>query len=61
MKKQTVNKKQEQKQMLDKRTKESLLSECDRLAGRYDYYKLERQAKKLRDFKKCVREMLGTL
>ena len=56
-----ASKKQEQKELLDQRTKESLLSECDRLAKRYDHYKMQSQAKKLRDFKKCVREMLGTL
>ena len=56
-----VSKKQEQKEMLDKRTKESLLNECDRLATRYDHYKFQQQGKKLRDFKECVREMLGTL
>ena len=56
-----VSKKQEQKEMLDKRTKESLLDVCDRLAIRYDHHKLQRQGKKLREFKKCVREMLGTL
>lgn len=54
-------KKQEHKEYLDKRTKESLLGECDRLAKVYDSYKLQPQAKKLREFKKCVRELLGTL
>ena len=54
-------KKQERKEYLDKKTKESLLSECDRLAKYYDGYKLQTQAKKLRNFKKCVREMVGTL
>ena len=56
-----ADKKQERKQYLDKRAKESLLGECDRLAKTYEGYKFERQAKKLRDFKKCVREMIGSL
>ena len=54
-------KKQERKRYLDKKAKESLLSECDRLARYYEGYKFEKQAKKLRDFKKCVREMVGNL
>ena len=54
-------KKQEQKEYLDRKTKESLLSECDRLAERYDNYKFQKQAKKVRDFKKCVRELIGSL
>ena len=56
-----MNKKQERKQYLDKRTKEGLLSECDRMAKYYEGYKFEKQAKKLREFKKCVKEMVGTL
>ena len=55
------NRKQERKQMLDKRTKDSLLSECDRMANHYQKYKFEKQAKKLRDFKKEVRQMIGRL
>tara|TARA_Y100000310_G_scaffold333841_1_gene412232 strand:- start:592 stop:759 length:168 start_codon:yes stop_codon:yes gene_type:complete len=54
-------KKQERKEYLDKKVKESLLGECDRLAKYYEGYKLEKQAKKLREFKKCVREMVGGL
>ena len=57
----SIMKNQEQKEYLDKKTKESLLSECDRLAKYYDGYKFQKQAKKLRNFKKCVREMVGTL
>ena len=53
--------KQERKHYLDKKTSESLQSECDRLAKYYDGYKLQKQAKKLREFKKCVREMVGGL
>ena len=56
-----ASKKQEQKELLDKKTKEALMSECDRLAKHYDHYKMQKQAKKLRNFKKCVREMIGTL
>jgi hypothetical protein len=55
------NKKQERKQYLDKRTKDGLLSECDRIANYYEKYKFEKQAKKVRAFKKCVKEMVGTL
>ena len=54
-------KKQERKEYLDKKTKESLLGECDRLAKYYDGYKFPMQAKKIRNFKKCVKEMVGTL
>ena len=56
-----ANKRQERKEYLDKRTKEGLLGECDRLANSYEGYKFEKQAKRLRDFKKCVKEMLGNL
>jgi|TARA_B100000809_G_C14869709_1_gene435081 hypothetical protein len=55
------NKKQERKQYLDKRTKDGLLSECDRMANYYEKYKLEKQAKKLREFKKQVKNMVGSL
>lgn len=54
-------KKQERKEYLDKKTKESLLGECDRLAKYYDGYKLQKQAKKVRNFKKCVKELVGSL
>jgi hypothetical protein len=56
-----ANKKQERKHYLDKRTKEGLLSECDRLANSYKGYKFEQQAKKVLAFKKEVRKMVGTL
>ena len=56
-----ANKKQERKEYLDKRTKEGLLSECDRMAKYYEKYKFEKQAKKMREFKKQVREMVGSL
>ena len=55
------NKKQERKQYLDKRTKEGLLSECERMANYYEKYKFEKQAKKLREFKKQVKNMVGGL
>ena len=55
------SKKQERKQYLDKRTKEGLLSECDRMAKSYEVYKFEKQAAKVRAFKKCVKEMVGSL
>ena len=54
-------KKQERKEYLDKKTKESLLGECDRLAKYYDHYKFQKQAKKVREFKKQVRLMVGEL
>ena len=54
-------KKQEHKEHLDKKTKESLMSECDRLAKYYDHYKFQKQAKKVREFKKQVRLMVGEL
>ena len=56
-----MSKKSERKEYLDKRTKESLLSECDRLAKYYEGYKFPKQAKKIRNFKKCVRELVGSL
>ena len=56
-----MNKKQERKQYLDKRTKETLLGECDRMAKYYEKYKFEKQAKKLRVFKKQVKLLVGTL
>ena len=55
------DKKQERKEYLDKRTKESLLGECDRMAKYYEGYKFEKQAKKLREFKKQVKLLMGTL
>ena len=55
------DKKQERKEYLDKRTKESLLGECDRMAKYYEGYKFEKQAKKLREFKKQVKLLIGTL
>ena len=54
-------KNQERKEYLDKKAKESLLGECDRLAKYYDGYKFPKQAKKIRDFKKNVKVMIGTL
>ena len=56
-----ANKRQERKEYLDKRTKEGLLSECDRMAKYYEGYKFPKQAKKLREFKKQVRNMVGSL
>jgi hypothetical protein len=55
------NKKQERKEYLDKRTKDGLLSECDRMANYYEKYKFPKQAKKLRGFKKRVKELVGFL
>jgi len=55
------DKKKEHKEYLDKRTKETLLGECDRMAKYYGKYKFEKQAKKLREFKKQVKLLMGTL
>tara|TARA_B110001454_G_C12577247_1_gene374508 strand:- start:247 stop:423 length:177 start_codon:yes stop_codon:yes gene_type:complete len=54
-------KKQEYKKYLDKRAKDGLLSECERMANYYEKYKFTKQAKKIRNFKKQVREMVGSL
>ena len=40
------DKKKEHKEYLDKRTKETLLGECDRMAKYYGKYKFEKQANK---------------
>ena len=55
------SKRQETGELLIKSAKDSLLDECDRLAKRFDHYKLQKQGKKLRNFKKQVKEMAGTL
>ena len=55
------SKQQETCHLLVERAKGSLLDECDRLAKRFDHYKLQKQGKKMRSFKKQVRQMLGTL
>ena len=54
-------KKHEQIEYLDRKTKESLLTECDRLAKRYDNYGFQKQAKKIRVFKKQLRQLVGSL
>lgn len=55
------NKKQEHKQYLDKQVNDNLQETCERMAQRYKKYGLEKQAKKVRAFKKQVREMVGNL
>ena len=54
-------KKQQQKERLDKMLMGSLCDDLDRKAQYYEKYGMERQAKKIRAFKKEVREMVGTL
>ena len=53
--------KQERKQRLDKSLSDSLSETLERKAQYYKKYGLERQAKKIRAFKKEVRKMVGTL
>lgn len=55
------SKKQEHKQYLDKQVNDNLQDTCERMAQRYKKYGLEKQAKKVRNFKKCVRELVGSL
>jgi hypothetical protein len=54
-------KKQERKQMLDSMLSDSLQETLERKAQSYKKYGMERQAKKVRSFKKEVRKMVGSL
>ena len=54
-------KKQERKQRLDSMLSNSLLESLERKAQYYMQYGMEGQAKKVRAFKKQVREMVGSL
>ena len=56
-----MNRKQEQKQHLDKMLNGDLQGTLERKAQYYKKYGLEKQAKKIRAFKKQVREMVGDL
>jgi len=53
--------KQERKQRLDSMLSNSLQETLERKAQYYKKYGLEVQAKKIRAFKKQVREMVGSL
>ena len=53
--------KQERKQRLDRMLSDSLQETLERKAQYYKKYGLEKQAKKVRAFKKQVREMVGQL
>ena len=53
--------KQERKQRLDRMLSNSLQETLERKAQHYKKYGMEKQAKKVRAFKKQVREMVGSL
>jgi hypothetical protein len=53
--------KQEQKQRLDRMLSDSLQETLERKAQYYKKYGMERQAKKVRAFKKEVRKLVGSL
>ena len=53
--------KQEQNQRLDSMLSDSLQETLERKAQYYKKYGFENQAKKIRAFKKQVREMVGSL
>ena len=53
--------KQQQKQRLDRMLSDSLQETLERKAQYYKKYGMEVQAKKVRSFKKQVREMVGSL
>ena len=54
-------KKREQKEYLDKMLYCGLQDVLERRAQQYKKHGLEKQAKKVRDFKKQVRQMVGSL
>ena len=56
-----MDKTTERKNELDKVTYRSLQDECDRMAEYYDRNGFQKQAKKLRLFKKQVRQLVGSL
>ena len=56
-----MKKKQEQKEYLDKMLSDQLQETLERKAQYYKKYGYEKQAKKVRAFKKRVREMIGSL
>ena len=56
-----MNKKQERKQHLDRMLNGDLQGTLERKAQYYKKWGYEKQAKKIRAFKKQVREMVGSL
>lgn len=56
-----TNRKQEQKEHLDSMLRGDLQQTLERKAQYYKKLGFERQAKKIRAFKKQVREMVGSL
>ena len=56
-----ANEKQKTKEYLDKMLSSALQDTLERKAQSYKKHGWEKQAKKVRDFKKCVREMVGSL
>lgn len=56
-----INKKSEYKEYLDKNLVNGLQDLLERQAQKYKKYGMEQQAKKVRDFKKQVRQMVGSL
>ena len=56
-----MTEKQKTKQYLDSMLSDSLLETLERKAQSYKKKGLEKQAKKIRAFKKDVREMVGSL
>ena len=56
-----INKKSEYKEYLDKHLSSGLQEVLERKAQQYKKYGMEQQAKKVRDFKKQVRQMVGSL
>jgi len=55
------SKKSEYKEYLDKALSRGLQAELEIQAQKYKKYGMEQQAKKVRDFKKQVRQMVGSL
>jgi hypothetical protein len=55
------SKKSEYKEYLDQALSRGLQEELERKAQQYTKYGLEQQAKKVREFKKRVRQMVGSL
>jgi hypothetical protein len=56
-----ANEKQKAKEYLDKMLSNSLQETLERKAQSYKKHGWEKQAKKVREFKKCVRELVGSL
>ena len=54
-------KNQQRKEYLDKNLSDDLQETLERKAAHYQKYGMERQAKKIRNFKKQVRQLVGSL